>query len=272
MVKSTKRCLRKLIARANFSFDELLTALTEIEAVLNSRPLSYISAEDLEEPLTPSHLLVGRRILNLPNHISYQSDPDDEDFTINSVHLTRRVKHLNYSLNQFWNRWRTEYLNELREAHNHFRGKTNNTAKGPRLEVGEVVIVHNERLPRGLWKLGRVQELLKSRDGYCRGVIVKTIARNGQLELLRRPIQLLYPFEICGSSENHITPADNVESEDFSEDPTVNNSEREVAEYSPENPADEANNSSNHRNRVRCVAAQRGDEQRKACMIQLQED
>ncbi len=34
-------------------------ALTEIEAVLNSRPLSYISAEELEEPLPSSHLLVG---------------------------------------------------------------------------------------------------------------------------------------------------------------------------------------------------------------------
>ena len=119
---------------------------------------------------------------------------------------------------------------------------------------------------------GRVQELLKSRDGYCRGVIVKTIARIGQLELLRRPIQLLYPLELFGSLENHITPAENVESEDFGQDPTVNNSDRQVADSSPENLADEANNSSNHRNRARHVAAQRGDEQKKACMIQLQED
>lgn len=69
LVKSTKRCLQKQIARAHFSFDALLTAVTEIEAVINSRPLSYVSGEDLEEPLTPSHLLVGRRILSLPDHI-----------------------------------------------------------------------------------------------------------------------------------------------------------------------------------------------------------
>ena len=70
MVKSTKRCLRKMIGRAQLTLDELLTAIVEIKAVINSRPLSYISGEDVEEPLTPSHLLVGRRILSLPDHIS----------------------------------------------------------------------------------------------------------------------------------------------------------------------------------------------------------
>jgi hypothetical protein len=42
MVRSTKRCLKKSIGRAHFSLDELTTALAEIEAVLNSRPLSYV--------------------------------------------------------------------------------------------------------------------------------------------------------------------------------------------------------------------------------------
>lgn len=64
MVKSTKRCLRIMMGRSNFSHDELLTAVVEIEAVINSRPLSYISSADFEEPLTPSHLVVGRRLLN----------------------------------------------------------------------------------------------------------------------------------------------------------------------------------------------------------------
>jgi len=63
MVKSVKSCLRKTIGRASLTHDELMTALTEVEVVVNSRPLSYVSTEDTEEPLTPSHLLIGRRVL-----------------------------------------------------------------------------------------------------------------------------------------------------------------------------------------------------------------
>ena len=58
-LKSTKFCLHKMIRRAHFSYDELRTALAEIEAVINSRPLTYVSADDTEELLTISHLLVG---------------------------------------------------------------------------------------------------------------------------------------------------------------------------------------------------------------------
>ena len=57
---STKQYLRKVLGEAKFSHDELLTALIEIEMVLNSRPLTYISENDLDEALTLSHLLIGR--------------------------------------------------------------------------------------------------------------------------------------------------------------------------------------------------------------------
>ena len=62
MVKSVKRCLKKTIGNATLSYDELLTAVAEVEMVLNSRPLSFVSTEDKEEPLTPSHLLIGRSV------------------------------------------------------------------------------------------------------------------------------------------------------------------------------------------------------------------
>ena len=80
LIQSTKRCLRKIIGQASFSYDELLTAVIEVEGVLNSRPLSYVSVDDLDEPLTPSHLLSGRRILSLPDHL--YCEPDEEDFDV----------------------------------------------------------------------------------------------------------------------------------------------------------------------------------------------
>ena len=53
LVHSIKRCLRKILRQAKFSCDELFTALIEIEMVLNSGPLTYVSADDLDKPLTP---------------------------------------------------------------------------------------------------------------------------------------------------------------------------------------------------------------------------
>ena len=64
LVRSTKRCLKKMMGRARFSLDELNTALVEVEAIINSRPLTYLSSDDLREPLTPSHLLTA-----WPTHI-----------------------------------------------------------------------------------------------------------------------------------------------------------------------------------------------------------
>ena len=70
MIKSAKRCLRKSIGKDCLTFDELHTLVVDVEAVLNSRPLTYIGSEDATEPLTPSHLLVGFRVLTLPDHSS----------------------------------------------------------------------------------------------------------------------------------------------------------------------------------------------------------
>lgn len=48
MVRSTKRCLKKTIGRTVLMYDEAVTIMTEVEMILNSRPLSYISTEDIE--------------------------------------------------------------------------------------------------------------------------------------------------------------------------------------------------------------------------------
>ena len=42
-----------------------MTILTEIESTINSRPLTFVSSEELEEPLTPSHLICRKRLCSL---------------------------------------------------------------------------------------------------------------------------------------------------------------------------------------------------------------
>ena len=48
LVGMTKRCLKKIIGKARLSYDELFTAVTEVEGILNSRPLTYVQSDDIE--------------------------------------------------------------------------------------------------------------------------------------------------------------------------------------------------------------------------------
>ena len=190
MIQSMKRCLKKTIRKAKLTYDELFTALTEVEGIINSRPLSYVSSDDLEEPLTPAHLLIGRRILNLPDTAASTGDTGDDNFEVSSQELNTRVHNLNSALSQFWNRWREEYLLQLRE-----RYSSKNNSGLPRTPIqGEVVLVHDENHPRTMWRLGRVSEVITSSDGHVRGASVE-VKTSKKLNTIRRPISHLYPLE-----------------------------------------------------------------------------
>lgn len=158
---------------------------------LNSRPLTYVSSDDLDEALTPSHLMCGFRVLSLPD-VSITHDYDNYTPRVSKGDLTRRMRHLNKVLTDFWSRWRTEYLLELREAHRFYPHQ-----KGidSRICVGDVVLVHDENLPRGLWRLGRVEQLMVGTDGNVRGAAVRVVSKGQNVTIVNRPIQRLYPLE-----------------------------------------------------------------------------
>ena len=190
MVRSTKRCLKKMIGHAKLTYDELVTVLAEVEAVVNSRPIAYVSTADLDEALTPSHLLIGRRVLDLPDHLY----PEPEDFELKPDILSRRNRYLNRLLSRFWEKWMKEYLLELQNAHRYHKG----TSQENQVSVGDIVVVHDD-LPRGFWKLGCVKKLLSGRDGTVRGATVR-VTTNGKCTTLDRPLQRLYPMEIKSTS------------------------------------------------------------------------
>ena len=94
MMQSIKRCLRKSIRSIKLSFNELSTALTEVEGIVNLRLISYLSSEDLEEALTPSHLKIGHCVLSLPDSTIAATNIDDEDFVLSSEDLNTKAQHL----------------------------------------------------------------------------------------------------------------------------------------------------------------------------------
>ena len=196
MIKSMKGCLKRVIGHARLTFDELVTVVIEVEATLNSRPLSYVSPDDLDEPLTPAHLLTGHRLTSLPDLLTSNEDTDYTTPT-SPADITRRVKHLNIILSHFWKRWRREYLSELRDAHrSSSKGHTGDRSPN----VGDIVVFHDDNHPRLMWKLGKVEGLLEGHDGIVRGALVRVHSRMGSV-VLKRPVQLLYPLEICDCEE-----------------------------------------------------------------------
>ena len=100
-MKQVKSCLKKTLGRSKLSFDKLTTILAEIEAVLNSIPLTYLYSDDVEEPLTPSHLVIGRRQLTLP---AGPLQIDDWDFG-DHLTATKRSRYLGDRIQHFRRRW-----------------------------------------------------------------------------------------------------------------------------------------------------------------------
>ena len=192
-----------MIGRARLYYDELLTVLIEIEGILNSRPLTFLSAEDMDKPLTPSHFLCGRRILTLPHGLTEATSTDLEEYSPSPSDLTRRLKYLNATLNQFLAKWKQEYLLELREAHRYHEGRSD--AVSP--SVGDIVLVEDDDKPRALWKLAKVTDLITGRDGHTRGAILHV--PSGGHGVLQRPLQRLYPLEVTTQQGTSVETTDN---------------------------------------------------------------
>ena len=79
-----------------FTFEELTTLLTQIEAVLNSRPLVPLpSDDDGIEALTPGHFLIGQPLESIP-------DPSSSYGSLSILRCWDLVQAL---VRHFWKRW-----------------------------------------------------------------------------------------------------------------------------------------------------------------------
>ncbi|GBM88096.1 hypothetical protein AVEN_99788-1, partial [Araneus ventricosus] len=184
LMRSIKEPLRKILGRASLSFEEMTTILSEVELVLNHRPLTYTS-NDLDEPLplTPAHFLFpGQENLSYPVHFLeiFTNQPSTKE------NLTRRVVYQTKLLRHIWGKWKNNYLMQLRNAHNFV-----NSSPVRDLKKGEVVLLEGTTKSKFLWPLGVIEDVIVGRDGHIRSCIVRT--SKGQL---KRPIQLIYPLEI----------------------------------------------------------------------------
>ena len=191
LVGMVKRSLRKALGKACLTSEQLLTLLKEAEAVVNSRPLTYVG-DDIHSfmTLTPAHFLSLNPKIGSPSHEQDNSVDSDYNPQITSaerlvVMWKRGLKHID----SFWKIWKEDYLLSLRE-------RSQRSLKGPRTQspfsanVGDVILIKDD-LPRGSWRMGRIMDLVTSRDGQIRSAKVLLPSK----KIIGRPLNLLYPLE-----------------------------------------------------------------------------
>ena len=179
MVQIVKRCLKKTMYDQCLNYIQFETLLKKIESRINDRPLMEIQEDPSQQIITPSFLLLGRKIHETPEQ--------SEETSLETI-VPRRIKTMESIYNTFWNTFYKEYLVNIKDfKHNYDSGNTNP-------KIGDIVHIKVENQPRTQWRLGRISEIIVGKDKIVRAAKVKTPLGEHCTEIIR-PIQHLYPLE-----------------------------------------------------------------------------
>ena len=167
LVQNVKKHLKTIIRDRLLSEFALRTLFTEVEFIMNNRPIVAASDDPADlEALTPNHFLLQRKVAGLPPGVFVKED-----------HLGRKQwRKVQYLTDAFWKRWISEYLPTLTEREKWLKDQRD-------VRVGDLVLILDENVPRNKWNLGRVTEVFVGRDSRVRSAKVKTSSTE-----LHRPV------------------------------------------------------------------------------------
>lgn len=132
--------------------------LAEVENVINSRPLTNIPIDDDQSPvLTPNHFLLGSSN-GLRSWVAFD---DTSSVLKNCWQLSQTMA------NQFWKQWVRDYLPLITRRTKWFE-------KVKPVEIGDIVILVDPKLPRNTWPKGRVIGSKRGSDGQVRSATIQT--------------------------------------------------------------------------------------------------
>ena len=174
-VRTVRKVMKAILNEQHLDDEGLVTLVCEAEAIVNGRPVTKVSNDPRDpEALTPNHLLLLRSGPTLPPGVFSKAD----------CYSRRRWRHVQYLADVFGRRWMREYLPSLQQRQKWSHANRN-------FAVGDVVLMLDDTLPRGLWPLGRVLEVFPNQsDGLVRSVKLKT-----RSSILVRPIDKIVLLE-----------------------------------------------------------------------------
>ena len=156
------RTIRKVIAaiippNVDMTDDQLTTYFCEAECIINGRPLTKCS-DDIndESPLTPNHFLLLSDNVSVPLGHFVDSDL-----------YRRRWRHVQFLVNCFWKRWIRSYLPILQSRQRWPYVRDN-------IEVGNLVLMIDETMPRSQYPMALVVDVMKGRDDLVRSVRLRS--------------------------------------------------------------------------------------------------
>ena len=193
MLRSVKRCLKKVIGQAKLSYFELSTILVEVEAVINSRLLTYVEDDEsgVSYALTPSQLINGLHLLCTPTG-------NVNEIVSTYEGLSKRGHYQRKLLFHFTNRWTREYLSALSQVYRPRAG-----SKEPVINLNDIVLLRNDQQKRNFWKSGKIVQLFKGADGSVRAAKVQVASQSGK-KLVNRALNLLIPLEVPSNKTNNL--------------------------------------------------------------------
>ena len=173
MVHLTKNCLRKAIGRKLLDYEQFCTFLSQAEAMVNRRPLTYVT-----EDISSLEILRPVDFLNAVGGGTFQLKEGHTDEEYYPTPLSSRDKVLKYwrkhqkMLDHFWQLWQSDYLLRQQESMGlHYKHPKSVVNRHHRLH--EIVILSDETLPRGCWKLGLIEKTHHGSDDAIRSVDVR---------------------------------------------------------------------------------------------------
>ena len=178
------RTVRSILSSLLKSHDQVLndesfnTLIKEVECIINSRPLSIENVDDpSSEVLTPNHLLTLKSKAVLPPPGIFQK---------NDIYCRRRWRVIQHLANEFWCRWKKEYLSNLQTRQKWTKKRRN-------FCIGDIVLLKEDNSPRNSWPIARIIETLPNKDGLIRSVNLKIAVSgsDGKTTYLKRPIAKL---------------------------------------------------------------------------------
>ena len=174
-IRSVRNIMAALMKQHGHSLDDesLRTLLCEVEAVVNSRPLTTETLSDPLSPLplTPSTLLTGKTKLILPPPGKFQRE---------DIYCKRRWRRVQLIANEFWSRWNKEYLQSLQARQKWIRQRRNYTE-------GDIILLKDDNTCRNKWPMARVIAARRDDQGQVRSVIVQSATGS----VLSRPVNKL---------------------------------------------------------------------------------